>query len=402
MEVVTMLQAINRNGTYITLATMKQEAIIKLRKEGEKFYCPVCESSVIIKAGNHMIAHFAHQSNTDCPSREGGESIYHEQGKLLLYQWLRRHIIDVRLEAYLQEIKQRPDILLNINNKKIAIEYQCARIAAGEIWNRNKGYIAAGIIPIWIIGANQFTRYNATSFKLDQFTRQFIHQYSSDTPLMLYYFHPYTFQIATIHDIFITKNTKAIGKINITSLNLINFLDLFQFTNFSPKEKLNLWIKEKRHFRLNPGRNFYGDELTWRKWLYFKGLHPQNLSSVIHLPVSSQHQMKTPLWNWQSRLLLEIIHPLRIGANFTVESCKYLFKTRILSSTAFPLISSSTHPIEQYLNILERLKFIQTVSPGIYQKKRQFSSYKNVEEAINGDYNLLQQLFFQNMGKIQA
>ncbi|WP_087973296.1 competence protein CoiA [Oceanobacillus rekensis] len=397
-----MLQAINKNGTYTTLATMEREAIIKLRIGGEKFYCPVCESPVIIKAGNQMIAHFAHKTSTNCPSREGGEGIYHEQGKLILYQWLMRHNIDVRLEAYIQEIKQRPDILLTISDKKIAIEYQCARIPVDEIRKRNKGYKAAGIFPIWIIGANQFKRYNATSFKLDQFTRQFIHQYSSDTPQVLYYFDPHTFQMATIYDVFITKSSKAIGKINITSINQMNFTDLFQFTNFSSQEKLNLWVKEKRHFRLKPGNNFYGDEFTWRKWLYYKGTHPQNLPSVIYLPVSSQHQMQTPLWNWQSKLCLEIIHPLPIETTFSIESCKHLLKTRILSNSAFPLIVSSTDPIEQYFNILEQLSYIHTISPGIYQKKKQFDFYKNVEEAINGDNNLLQQLFFQNLGKIQA
>ncbi|MGJ9458793.1 competence protein CoiA [Oceanobacillus sp. CF4.6] len=397
-----MLQAVNKNGRYITLATMKREVVQNLRKGGERFYCPVCKSPVIIKAGNQMIAHFAHQSSLDCLSREGGEGIEHEHGKLQLYEWLRRHNMDVRLEAYLREIQQRPDILLSVNNKQIAIEYQCARIATEEIQKRNRGYKAAGIFPIWIVGANHFRRYSANSFKLDQFTRQFIHQHTSETPSVLYYFHPYTSQFSTIQDIFIVKNTTAVGKITVTALHKMKFPDLFHLNIFSAKEKLKLWLKEKRQFRLRPRNKLYGDELTWSKWLYYKGLHPQIIPSAIHLPVHSQHLMKSPLWNWQSKIVLEIIVPLPIDATFSIDLCIHLLKNQIISNAAFPLIATSTNPIEQYLNLLEQLNYVQSVSTGIYQKKRQFHFYKNVEDAIKGDEQLLGKLTFQNLGKIQA
>ncbi|WP_010649994.1 competence protein CoiA [Oceanobacillus massiliensis] len=397
-----MLQAINKNGRVTTLAIMKREVIEKMKKEGEKFYCPVCKQPVIMKAGIKMIAHFAHQSISDCPSSEGGEGIYHEQGKLILYEWLKKHAMNVQLETYLPLIKQRPDILLSINDKKIAIEFQCARIPNEEIRKRNQGYKSAGIIPIWIVGANQFNRYNQNSLKMDLFTRQFLHQFSQDSPLAIYFFDPSTAHIAIVQDVFITNNTRAIGKIKIMPLKQLKFPDLFQFNLFSPIELMHLWSDEKRQFRLRTSQRLYGAEFSWRKWLYSKGYHPQNLPSAVHLPITSQHQMNTPLWNWQSKICLEIIHPHPIGGLISLEYIAHVLKTRTHSAASYPLIHSITHPIEQYFRTLENAGILQRVSSNSFQKLQQFSFYKHVEDAIKADNLLLQQLILQNSDKIRA
>ncbi|WP_067729586.1 competence protein CoiA [Oceanobacillus damuensis] len=397
-----MLQAKNKNGRVITLASMKRDVIEKLRKEGEKYYCPVCEQPVIMKAGWKITAHFAHQTESNCPSREGGEGIYHEQGKLLLYHWLKKYKMDVTLEAYLPEIQQRPDILISLHNKKIAIEYQCARISAEEVRKRNAGYKTAGIFPIWILGANHFKRYSANTFRLDQFTHQFIHQHTPETPFVLYYFDPHTSDVAIVHDIFITKTFTAIGKIDITKIYELKFTDLFQLDYFSQKDLFNLWVKEKRQFRLRPAKKIYGNELTWRKWLYYKGFHPENLPSLIHLPIKTQHRMKTPIWNWQSKVILEIIQPVSVGEIFHIDSCKHNFRNQILDASLFPLISVTEHPIRQYLHLLEQLNYIRKVSSTTYKKIEQVKAYKNVEDAMQGDNLLLAQLIFQNSDKIRA
>src|SRR5699024_10076197 len=94
----------------------------------EKVYCPVCHGEVIIRAGPVITPHFAHQAKQDCPANRGGEGPVHEKGKLLLYQWLKKHNVDVRLEHYLPNIQQQPDLFLQLNKQRIAIEYQCSKI----------------------------------------------------------------------------------------------------------------------------------------------------------------------------------------------------------------------------------------------------------------------------------
>src|SRR5699024_504947 len=122
-----MLQAKSHHGILVTLATVTI-AEIERQKAEQKFYCPDCEGQDIIKAGYRMIPHFAHKSTLHWPPSEDGEGPYHEKGKLLFYQWLKSQHRQVELEAHLPEIHQRPDLLLIINEKKIAIEFQCARI----------------------------------------------------------------------------------------------------------------------------------------------------------------------------------------------------------------------------------------------------------------------------------
>src|SRR5699024_4561598 len=90
---------------------------------------------------------------SQCDIKKRGEGEYHYKGKLLLYEWLKSQQKDVKLEAYIPEIKQRPDLLLTVKNKQIAIEFQCATIDPQIIFQRNKGYRRANIIPILILGA---------------------------------------------------------------------------------------------------------------------------------------------------------------------------------------------------------------------------------------------------------
>lgn len=387
-----MLQAKLNNGKLITLASLTKVEIEQLKLRQRDFYCPTCNNQVIVKAGSKMIAHFAHRSTIDCPSYEGGEGTYHEQGKLLLYQWLKSQQLHIKLEAYIPEINQRPDLLLEVNGKRIAIEYQCARIPIEQIKQRNEGYQHAGITPIWIIGAIRLKRQTKNHLKIDQLTLHLTHQFSSDYPLILYYFCPHTLQFITFQDLYFTKTDQAIGKLNVVALNRINFQAMFSKQLFAKSEVYLLWKKEKQQFRLKQRNRLYGKELAWHQWLYLKGTHLEHLPSIIHLPVASQYRMKTPTWNWQSRLCVDLLHPRPLEGQFSVTSCEQLLRKHIQHPDTFPLISSLANPVEQYLQHLVHLDIIKQLSPNHYQKKNAIHFHKNIEEALVGDETIMNQL----------
>ncbi|MGP4106690.1 competence protein CoiA [Virgibacillus sp. L01] len=383
-----MLQAKTKYGTFVTPAALtKQE--ISILKEREEFTCPTCNEPLILKAGTQMIPHFAHRSNSSCPSSEGGEGPYHEKGKLLLYQWLKHQQLTVQLEAYIPEIKQRPDILITINNKLVAIEYQCARIPAYQVRERNEGYLSAGITPIWILGANRLTQSNRSYLKIDQFLSQFIHQFSAALPLMLFFFCPNSLQFITFQDIYFSKTQTAIGKFHTKKLNQMTFKELFKAHSFSKNDLLQSWKWEKRSFRLKATNRLYGRELKWYQWLYLKRTHKEFLPSVIHLPINSQFMMKTPPWDWQSRLCLEVIDSLPIDSRISLKSCQHLLRRHIHHPKEFPLIKQTDNPVYQYLQFLEQLDVIQQVSPNYFTKKNSIQFYKNIEDALAGDEKLL-------------
>lgn len=389
-----MLQAKSEKGVLITLADLPEDKIENIRRHTQ-FFCPTCNQLVIIKAGRVIIPHFAHSSKGDCPMTKGGEGSYHEKGKLLLYQWLKSQGLDIQLEKYIKKIKQQPDMLLTIKNKKIAIEYQCARIPIDQIILRNEGYKRAGINPIWILGATRFKRYNNNGLKIDQYTLQFIHQFSEKHPLTLFYFCPETLNFTTFTGIYVSQKSYALGKFKFQKLNEIIFTDLFKQEHFSKEKLYQLWKQEKRKFRLQYRGNYLGRERKWQQFLYLRQTHLEYLPSVIYLPILNQFKMKTPAWDWQSRLYLEVIEPLKTGTKFTLQKCEYILKNHI-HHYHYPLIFSTSNPIDQYLQLLKELNYIEEVSPKTYTKIISIKHHVHIEDSIEYDQRIMNELITNN------
>lgn len=382
-----MLQAKLNNGKLITLASLTKQEIVKA-KQGE-FFCPICNELVLVKAGVKTVPHFAHRSKLECAANDYGEGPYHEQGKLLLYNWIKNQGIDVELEKYIAEIGQRPDLFVTIKHRKIAIEYQCARIP-GEVLNkRNTGYLKAGITPIWILGAKHFHRLRQHHFKVDQFILSFMHRFSPDFPLTLYFFCPQTLQFIIIQHIQLTTSRNAIGLFRFTSLKDMTFSNLFFQQKLHDKWLNELWKNEKKAFRLRPINRLYGSELAWHKWLYERGTHKESLPSIVYLPVRGQYQMKVALGNWQSRLCLDLIHPLPIGGTFTLESCQ---RTLRYQPQRYLLLKEIENPIYQYMNLLKKLHIIEEIDSHLFKKVNEIHFQKNMEDSLIEDARLMNQL----------
>lgn len=386
-----MLQAIANDGAVVTLALLTK-AEIEFHRKHSTFICPTCRHPVLIKAGQKTVPHFAHYPQSDCPSRGGGEGPYHKKGKLLLYLWLKKQFIDVALEKYLPRIKQQPDLYLKIGDKRIVIEYQCSRVDIRSILQRNQGYLSAGIIPIWILGANLFNRKGPYHLKVDSFLLQFVHQFNPSYPLTLFFFCPHSLQLVSFTDFFINKNNQAIGKFIFSKLTTIKFNQLFYQKHFSRNTLYRLWKAEKRNFRLKPRLSKFGKTRSWYQWLYLQNVQIDYLPSIIHLPISSQYLMKRPLWEWQSRLCLDILYQKKIGSLFRLQTCMHRLKHDTNSANYFPLISPQLHPVSEYLQILTQLRIIEAVAHGTYKILTPISLHRSLDESLAKDSQLMDQL----------
>lgn len=136
------------------LAKNERQQLILARKasKNEIYFCPDCNSKLILKQGNKLSAHFAHYKKCDNPTFSEGETLEHVSGKLWLFEECLRHNLRATLEAYLPNIQQRPDILVTYKEQLFAIEFQCSRISLSGIQHRTKGYQNNGIQVIWIVG----------------------------------------------------------------------------------------------------------------------------------------------------------------------------------------------------------------------------------------------------------
>lgn len=292
--------------------------------------------------------------------------------------------------------------MLTINRKRIAIEYQCARVPVEQIRQRNAGYKYARITPIWILGENRLKRQTRNHLKIDHYSHQFIHQFSFNTPLILFYFCPHTLQFITFQDIFLTRTGQAIGKLDVKSLNQMNFTNIFTEKPFTQLELYQLWKKEKYKFRLKPPNHLYGKELAWRQWLYLKGTHLEYLPSIIHLPISSQYLMRSPTWDWQSRIAIDLLAPMPTGSQISITSMKHFLRKQLLGPQYFPLIHSTENPITQYLQLLDHVKIVKQKTVHSFTKINPINFHNNIEGALKADEAMMNHLIANHSDKIQA
>ncbi|WP_284139407.1 competence protein CoiA family protein [Virgibacillus sp. LDC-1] len=378
-----MLQALSEHGKEVILATLAKNDINQLRKT-TRFYCPACKQEVLIKAGSHVIPHFAHQSTKRCHTHHIGEGYYHEQGKLQLYQWLQSLGYKPNLEVYLREISQRPDIFLSINKKHIALEYQCATISSEEFRHRNLGYQRIGITPIWILGGNRLQRKRNQQLKINANTRLFIHQFKQEHPTKLFFYCSNSKQFLRVNDLYFSNQTSAFAHFQFSSLDKLSLQSMLLNTFVDKQELYRKWEKEKYRFRLYGGRGVGKQAGQWLTWLYKHQTSIEHLPSVVFLPVPHAHVINRPLWDWQSRICLSIIEPLPIGACFSLTACKNLLNPHEILSGASPIYA--------YLQILITLGLLQEKTHGIYEKIKPLQFHQHVEQAVYADRSLMHYL----------
>lgn len=146
----------------------------------QNYWCPSCHEQVILRHGERRIAHFAHRHGSHCRLSEG-ETQEHLLGKMQLYQWATYRGYQPRLEVYLPAIAQRPDLLLQINGRLVALEFQCSPLSLKRLQERNTGYQRVGIHPWWLLGA-PYQRRRLHPAKVAQFT-----QLMAEQPALLFW-----------------------------------------------------------------------------------------------------------------------------------------------------------------------------------------------------------------------
>ncbi|ENH96182.1 hypothetical protein J416_12262 [Gracilibacillus halophilus YIM-C55.5] len=376
-----MLQAKNQAGELVTIFHKTRVEIEALRHE-ETFYCPECNAPLQVKAGHHMIPHFAHRHISPCQMQ--GESSYHETGKLLLYEWLKQQRIPVSLEHYLPTIQQRPDLLFQVGNKQVAIELQCSKLPTELIVQRTHGYQKQNIQVIWIVGANQLERLSADFVKIPFFARHMIHQFHSRFPLTLYFFSPEQQTITLCQDFIFTNQTTAIGAIHEYHLNQLTVWDLFSQNWLKQQRLYDYWLTKKKHWRNRPAPFYQQKDIQYRKWLYQQGYTIQSLPAFIYLPLKHQYRLIDPLWLWQSQLFFQM---LKRNTFVSIENVRHKIKNQLLSSSLFPLIHASEDPFLEYMDILHQIHVVKKRG-NRYQLTYHKKPYAHIDAAIEADRNL--------------
>ena len=376
-----MLVAKDELGRVVAAYNKTAQQLHSIRQKS--LFCPDCKERVILKAGPIITPHFAHLKHSHCTNYEN-ESEAHLKGKLHLYEWFKKQNIPVSIEHYLPSIKQRADLLIKVKKKYVAVEYQCAPISINEIIERTNGFLSLGIIPIWIFGSSYLSYFHNAAIKLNTVLKAAIHHYSLNKTSKLIFYEPFKRQFTIGSNFYLVKNKGYCHLVRKQIMN-ITWPSLFKFETINDNMLFRNWLKEKKNFRSQQRVYQAKADQRFLQQLYNNHLHPQNLPSVIHLPVQNSHMYVTPHYIWQSKIVLNVIHPLNVGENFkwgqVWSQVKDEFKQHI--QVCYP--TPQNHPAYQFLCHLITLGYLRQTKNLTFIKIKSFKFHKTLNKALADD-----------------
>lgn len=262
-----------------------------------------------MKVGDIVIPHFAHQKASTCrASFSEGESPQHLNGKLLLHQLLSTRSENTVLEPLLNEISQRPDLLVASDDVGIPIEFQCSTIPIPLLEKRTKGYQKVGMTPIWLLHTPQkFTTIpeGVGTFQFSKFEEWFIVSTPPEGDVLLT-FNPQTKTFHYFTSLMHIAGQRYIGMHHILPISfqffpfvrpkvpsnedLIRYAHLYSFRR---REDLERWVMLNRKGINDP----------FLRCCYEMRVHPTKLPSWIGIPISGNQAFREADFEWQLRLL---------------------------------------------------------------------------------------------------
>ncbi|PEX81512.1 competence protein CoiA [Bacillus cereus] len=380
---ILMFIAKRENGEKIHLLYNRDEELLRRMRQKERFFCTACGKEVQMKLGKQKSWHFAHKKVDSCLAFYEVESIYHMQGKELLYRWLKHQKFRVNIEHYLPEIQQRPDIFVERAGRKIAIEYQCANLSVEQLSKRTYSYWQAGIQVIWIIGGNQLKKQSAYWMKFSSLMAFSLQSYPQ--PLLIFFCPK---QKSFMKCAFITSFSTNISFSHIIYLptDTTTFEMLFSPVPFQ-KEKLEQeWKQRKNYFRQNalPIWNYNYKPLL--RLLYQLKCTPASFPSEIGVPLPSSLAFQTNPFIWQAFLYMKCIGELAIGECISFQCvCSYVKK--YTKMRLLPYFSQHIWKVAvtEYMTFLCYAGVLHKVGTYAYRKIRDVVLLKTEEEVMKYD-----------------
>lgn len=304
---IHILTALDKGRLFTLQAYHTRQQLIQLRRD-RTFLCPACEAPVVLKVGTTKIPHFAHLQQFSCTPGGEPETPLHLLGKSRLSSFFHDNNIPFRVEHYLPEIKQRPDLLA----EKSAIEIQCSTLPVEQVVKRSQGYAKVGLHAIWIRGIEDVPASGLGIFQIRPFERAMFRggqlrphllQFNPNHSLFIYY-----------SNLFYIQGNRWIGKASLLPLKeqVFPFAVPKQLTEAEYRKAISLMRIEKNKyvrsqlFAKNRMRNPF-----WRL-SYELQLDREAIPEIFGLPLAGGHLfLEHPLiWQMKAALMIESGKPV--------------------------------------------------------------------------------------------
>ncbi|MEI4789495.1 competence protein CoiA family protein [Bacillus sp. FJAT-53060] len=295
-----MNAAIMDNGKLIRITHHLTKSRLEHIRSTCKFYCPECRQEVQLKLGEHRIYHFAHKQQTACPLAATGETAYHQSGKTALEGWLKRLGHEPMLEKYVSKVQQRPDVTVVEGDVDYAIEFQCANISQQEVRKRTRGLRAAGLFPIWIIGANRLTRISTQLFSFSAIHWGVLRQ--SHKRRLIFYC-PFQQMFIHLDHLLAFQSTKICATMTVRPSSAYHQLSALLDPPLSKRPLNKQWVRCVQQFRQRPPRILSNESRRLRHIFYehHRTAYPF-LPTELFIPLTEAYIFSSPVYVWQGCL----------------------------------------------------------------------------------------------------
>jgi competence CoiA-like predicted nuclease len=144
----------------------------KMRKESQAnaFTCPECGELLILNAGPILPPYFSHHKGSTCVLQNNGESKEHRMGRFLLYQIAKKSFPKANVRTnYVHQNLKRSNVYIEIDNKKIAMNYLTSRIVIKDWEEKHAYYSENNIIDVWVLSKNTNVHMDSKNISLNSF-----------------------------------------------------------------------------------------------------------------------------------------------------------------------------------------------------------------------------------------
>lgn len=398
-----LLTAKLNNGVIISLAETHSVAFLQQLRKRERFYCRQCEEKVILKLGTKRIPHFAHEKGSACLQQYERESQYHMEGKLRLYQWLKKIGLSPKLEYYFSEIKQRADITFMYKGKTYCIEYQCTSISEEAFMKRTKGYEKLSLQPLWILGGNNIQRKDSQKISLSAFQYLFLRK-SSSNQWFIPSFCPQIDKFIIITNIVPLSVRNSFANFQIESLDSQSLRYLLNPPPV-PEHPLEKWREGMKHFKTSLLMNSTFFNSPFCKELYSLSLNPQLLPPYIGIPLSLGPVIEEPPFIWQTYFFIDVLFGRKPNREIAFSEAYLTFLKRIkkkqLHLRVLPNIKETLLPfvLEEYLQRLVDASVIKREGKGTFTVCKEIASVENLADFVIEEEKFYRHFSFRRNGE---
>ncbi|AJD90731.1 hypothetical protein JMA_14140 [Jeotgalibacillus malaysiensis] len=365
-----MLIAQTPQGSPVSLYLARHNSPLVSSLRTQSLICPSCKSTVIVKAGQKVIPHFAHKSKAACRGFSENESAFHLLAKTSLNRWFLNQSLQTELEKNYADINRRADISVQIQQTDFAVEVQCSPISAELLQLRSADYRKVGAVPFWLLPSEFIQK--SSMIKLSAFYQQFIRYSPAARQYYLLTYSPHEHTFTIYHHLIPLSKSLFLTSFNEYHQDTLYFPS-FPIRPFSMSDSLyNVHIKMNEKWLVNVLRYRRSVKDPLLRKLYEANLSLYKTPPWVGLLLRSNIFFLSSPMEWQIHLYISMQRGRTFAKHQLIQELQQLIRRKVIHQRVLldpPADYMFEQTVDELLNVLEKCDLILPVQSGYMLKK---------------------------------